>query len=145
MRRQCGGLQVGEHARDRIRPARVHRPCEGALRPDENGAGDEEFGDVDVEQGRRRSEGRRREVDQHRTVSGDDDVARVESAVTDARIVKPGDLAPEVVEHVVADLVAGRQLERLEVRLTRHDQRVVIRAEPDGHDRRRAHAGLSGE
>ena len=51
-------LQVREHAADRVPPARLHRLAQRTVRPHENGARDEQLGDVDVERRLGRAQGR---------------------------------------------------------------------------------------
>ena len=107
MRCQCGALQVGQRAFNCVAPASFDGPVQRPLRADENGARDEELGNVDVERGLRRAERRRRQVDQHRPVVEDEDVARVEPAVGDARSMKPANLSPEILERLVAHLIGS--------------------------------------
>ena len=79
------------------RPMASAQPASTALRnarsgPTRTRARDQELGHVDVERRLGRTERRRREVDEHRAVVGDEHVAQVEPAVGDARRMKPGDL-----------------------------------------------------
>ena len=68
----------------------------------------------------------------------DGDVQAVEPAVRDAGGVKPGDLLPQLVEQVIGHLLRRHVLERLDVGLTRDDQRVA--PQPLGRDDHLGHA-----
>ena len=56
--------------------------------------------------------------------------------------MESGDLPPQVFEDLVTHVVGRRQLERLDVRLARDDECVVLRAESDGDHLGNANAGL---
>ena len=72
-------------------------------------------------------ERRRGEVDQHRPVGDDEHVARVEPAVRDPGRVQETDLLPELLERAVVHVVRGGELEWIDGRLPRHDDRVSVR------------------
>ena len=96
VRRERGPLQVRQHATDGVAPAGVDRLAQRAIGTDEDGARDEQLGDVDVERRLRGAERRRRQVHQHRPAVGR---ARTLPALSlpweIAGVVEPGDLLPE--------------------------------------------------
>ena len=98
MRCERGALEVREDAGDGVAAAGLDGLGQRALGADEDGAGDEELGHVDVERRLRGAERRGRQVDQHRPVVDDEHVARVEPAVRDACRVQPLDLPPQILE-----------------------------------------------
>jgi hypothetical protein len=59
VRRERSALQVREHAGNGVAPAGRDGLAQRALRADEDGAGDEELGHVDVERGLRGTKRRR--------------------------------------------------------------------------------------
>jgi hypothetical protein len=72
----------------------------------------------------------------------DDDVAEVEPAVRDTGVMKPGDLAQELLQELITHLIGGRELERVNLRLARDQQCVPFWSETDGDDLRDPDAGL---
>jgi hypothetical protein len=138
MRCERSPLEVREHAAYGITPAGIHGLAQRAVGPDEDGGSDEELRHIDIERGPRRTQGRGRQVDQHRALVEHKDVARIEATVRNARLMKPRSLLPEGCECLVAHLVRGGPLERLDVRLTRDHERVSV-----GPERSRDHLGHS--
>ena len=76
VRRERGALEVRLDASQCTAEAGLDRLGERALGADEDTAGHEELGHVDVERRLRRAERRRRQVDEHRPVLADEHVAR---------------------------------------------------------------------
>ena len=145
MGREGGALQVREDAADRVAPARIDGRLQRSVRADEDGAGDKELGEVDVERGLGSAEGCRREVDEHRPVLDHEHVARVEPTMRDPRTLEPCDLLHQALEHVVGHLLRREALERREVGLARDHQRVAGGPESRGDDFGHPHPGLCGE
>ena len=143
MRRERGALQVGQDPADRVAPTGLDGLPKRAVRADEDRARDEELGNVHVERRLRGAERRGREVDEHRAVVDDEDVARVESSVRDAGRVQPGDLRRQSSSSsLVAHLIGRDRLERVDVRLACDDQCVAVGAEGRDHDFGNSNAGL---
>ena len=129
MRRERGSLQVRQHAPDRVAPACVDGVLQCSLRADQDRAGDEQLGDVDVQRRLRRTQSRRREVDEHRPLVDDQDVAGVQPSMRDACRLEMRHLPPELLERLVSTWSACERLEGGDVGLPSDDERVSARAE----------------
>jgi hypothetical protein len=144
MRCERGALQVPQCAADGIAPAGFDGLAERAFVAYEDGARDEELGDVAVERRLWGTEGRWRQVDQHRPVVAHEHIAQIEPAVGDARGVEAVHLPPQVDERLVADLIRAGSFEWLDLRLPRDHQCVADGAEGGDHDLGHSDAGLGG-
>ena len=144
VRCERGALEVGLDASQGVAEPGLDRLGQRALGADEDTAGDEELGHVDVERRLRCAERRRRQIDEHRPVVAHEHVAEVEPAVGDACSMQVVDLPPQIDEHLVAHVIGARELQGSAVRLASDQECVAFGAERGDDDLGHPDAGLRG-